>query len=399
MTEWTESTLGTVMTAVDVRNRDSGVSLVLSVTEGRGIIPQTEVFKKRIATDDTSKYKIIEPLDIAWNPYLLWTGAIGQWLGDGSGVTSPVYPVYRCHRDQDARFWGLVLESGRLTPYFDSRAIGSIQRRRRTTPEVFTAAPVEVPPLPTQERIVEVIGAVDDQIAALDAEATSGAAVRAALVADLLAGADETWKATTLGSIATLSIGRTPDRKNSSYWTTDTSYPFCTIADMPVESWSIDPQREGVTDAAIRDGKAKLAPAGSLLMSFKLTIGRVGFAERDVYPNEAIVRIEPSDSVSSRFLALWLESHDLTGNAPRAVKGKTLNSKSLAAIRVLLPERAVQDVIADTIKVFDQRIAATRAETERLRAVRASLLSGLLTPPGEAGHINVETVEKEAVGG
>lgn len=159
-----------MLVEVDERNRDGSVAEVLSVTEGRGIIPQREVFKKRIATDDTTEYKVVRSLDIAWNPYLLWTGAVGQWLGNEPGVTSPVYPVFRARKGQAARFWGLVLDSGLLTPYFDSTAIGSIQRRRRTTIPAFNDAVVRLPPHPEQRRIVDVMDAVDAQVEALEAE-------------------------------------------------------------------------------------------------------------------------------------------------------------------------------------------------------------------------------------
>ena len=102
------------------------------------------------------------------------------------------------------------------------------------------------------------------------------------------------WIETTLGEISTLQMGRTPSRRESSYWTEDLTYPFCTIADM--DSKYVEPKREGVTNAAIRDGKAKVARKGTLLMSFKLTIGRMGFAARDIFPNEAIVMIEADES-------------------------------------------------------------------------------------------------------
>ncbi|MFJ4874418.1 restriction endonuclease subunit S [Streptomyces sp. NPDC088745] len=194
------------------------------------------------------------------------------------------------------------------------------------------------------------------------------------------------WEQATLGTIANLSIGRTPDRKNPDYWTTDTTHPFCTIADMPERSWTVNPAREGVTGAAIRDGKAKLAPAGSLLMSFKLTIGRVGFAERDVYPNEAIVRIDPRDrsTVDDRYLAAWLESHDLTENAPRAIKGKTLNSKSLRLIPVALPPLPVQKRIVEVIGAVDAQITALDDEADALAGVYQAAMSLLwLTSQGD----------------
>lgn len=192
MSEWERGTLEDVLVEVDDRNADGAATLVLSVTEGRGIVPQTEVFRKRIATDDTTKYKVVQPLDIAWNPYLLWTGAVGQWLGSEPGVTSPVYPIFRTRPDQDARFWGLVLGSGVLTPYFDSTAVGSIQRRRRTTLPVFNAATVSIPPVADQRRIADVIAAVDAQIEALEAELGRARATLARTSTDIIDALPET---------------------------------------------------------------------------------------------------------------------------------------------------------------------------------------------------------------
>ncbi len=91
MGDWGHHRLSEVLQVVDERAGEQDIQLVLSVTETRGILPQTEVFNKRIATKDVTKYKVLRPLDIAYNPYLLWTGAVGQWLGDTLGVTSPVY--------------------------------------------------------------------------------------------------------------------------------------------------------------------------------------------------------------------------------------------------------------------------------------------------------------------
>ena len=190
------------------------------------------------------------------------------------------------------------------------------------------------------------------------------------------------WTETTLGDIARLGIGRTPSRNNEDYWTTDLVHPFCTIADME-EKW-INPKREGVTAAAIADGKVRRAVAGSLLMSFKLTIGRVGFAARDVFPNEAIVSIDPDPTLSLKeFLYLYLGSRDLSGGSGRAVKGATLNSSSLAAISVTLPSVAEQKRIVDLMSAVDEYIAALQRQADAARAARNAVLNELLTTGGD----------------
>jgi len=115
-------------------------------------------------------------------------------------------------------------------------------------------------------------------------------------------------------------------------------------------------------------------------MSFKLTIGRVGFAEVDLFPNEAIVAITPEASHSTReFLYLWLGSHDLTEGSGRAVKGATLNSVSLAAIPILLPPLAEQKRIVDVIESVDAYVAGLESYATAARTSRAALLHELLT--------------------
>jgi type I restriction enzyme S subunit len=190
------------------------------------------------------------------------------------------------------------------------------------------------------------------------------------------------WTETTLGDVAGLVIGRTPSRSEKKYWTDELTNPFCTIADMDGK-W-ISPSREGVTNAAIQEGKARLVSAGSLMMSFKLTLGRVGFAGVDLYPNEAIVAIdvEPSRG-SSDYLYLVLGFQDLSHGSGRAIKGATLNSKSLAAIPLNLPPLPEQKRIVDVVSSVDAYIDALQQQADTARRARNAVLHELLSAGGD----------------
>jgi type I restriction enzyme S subunit len=145
----------------------------------------------------------------------------------------------------------------------------------------------------------------------------------------------------------------------------------------------IHPQREGVTSTAIQNAKARKVAAGSLMMSFKLTIGRVGFAGVDLYPNEAIVAIDVDANISTKgFLYLVLGSQDLTHGSGRAIKGATLNSASLAAIPLLLPPIAEQKRIVDVMASVDAYIAALQQQAVDAQAARNAVLHELLTAGG-----------------
>lgn len=195
---------------------------------------------------------------------------------------------------------------------------------------------------------------------------------------------NDDWIETTLGEVASLTIGRTPPRKDPRYWTDDVALPFCTIADM--NGWHLYPKREGITPLAVAEGRAKRVPAGSLLMSFKLTIGRIGFAGRDLFPNEAIVWIEPfSAEVDVRYLAYSLDAQDLSAGSGRAVKGNTLNSESLRAIPVELPPLKVQRRIVDLMEHLDAHLANLQTErdaaTAHMRLLRNAAFADIGTIP------------------
>lgn len=133
---------------------------VLTLTERKGFVPQKERFNKRIALEDTSKYKIVREGNIAYNPYLLWSGAIAQRLNGGVGVISPLYPTFTVRAGFDARFVGLLLSTKEMIQRYDHISTGSIPRRRRASVADFLALSVpDVPPREEQCRIAATLDA------------------------------------------------------------------------------------------------------------------------------------------------------------------------------------------------------------------------------------------------
>jgi type I restriction enzyme, S subunit len=179
-----------------------------------------------------------------------------------------------------------------------------------------------------------------------------------------------------LGDIATITIGRTPPRGSEKYWTSDTQLPFCSISDM--RGREITPTREGVTPAAERDGVAKRVKAGTLLMSFKLTVGRVGFAGVDLFPNEAIAALSPVDRVHPSYLYYALQAVDFSSLTSDAVKGKTLNLAGLRAIRVPIRDLPEQRRIIDLLSSADRLVLSLEEQVADCKAARSQTLRGLL---------------------
>lgn len=137
--------LGDVLCESNDRLGDAAEPEVLTCTESGGLILQRERFAKRVATDDASDYKIVRRSDIVYNPYLLWKGSIDQcWIVD-VGITSPAYEVFRVREGFDPTIIGQLVTSPEMVRRYDGISFGTVQRRRRASPEKFLELEVNIP--------------------------------------------------------------------------------------------------------------------------------------------------------------------------------------------------------------------------------------------------------------
>lgn len=138
---------------------------ILTLTEKNGFIRQVDRFKKRLATEDISKYKVVERNTIAFNPYLLWAGALALNDNFDGGIVSPLYPTFRVKEDVDAEYLLAVLLSPQMIQQFDQISYGSVPRKRRSSVKDFLNLQLpELPSLGEQKRIAEILGGVSKAI-------------------------------------------------------------------------------------------------------------------------------------------------------------------------------------------------------------------------------------------
>ena len=145
------------------------------------------------------------------------------------------------------------------------------------------------------------------------------------------------WLWVRFGQIVRISIGKTPVRGDVRYWS-NTTKPWVSISDM-VDYGYINNTKEKISDAAA-SLMSSISPAGSLLMSFKLTVGRTSILNIDAYHNEAIITIYPfiDDEFALRdYLFYTLPILSNMGDSKDAIKGKTLNTRSINNLLIPLP--------------------------------------------------------------
>ena len=165
----------------------------------------------------------------------------------------------------------------------------------------------------------------------------------------------QNWKVVRLGRVADIRLGKTPHRKVKSYWDNGT-IPWVKIQDMTEKF--IKDTSEKITDKAFKEIFHKnLISKGTILMSFKLTIGRTAFLEIDAVHNEAIVSIFPNPNLIDKnylfYLLPALNYSELTGVA---AKGETLNKEKIKNLPIPLPPLAEQKRIVEILSLAEELI-------------------------------------------
>ena len=186
------------------------------------------------------------------------------------------------------------------------------------------------------------------------------------------------WTRSDLEEIAALRFGKTPPRGEARFWNPSEGYPWATIADMRTDP--VLETAETVSEAGLPFAGRSVS-AGSVMMSFKLTVGRVARAGTELLTNEAIVSVHGLEGKADDG---WLY-HALPGIArggvtDTAVKGSTLNKGKLEKLKVHLPPLEEQRRIAEILDTIDETIQATERVIAKLTVTRVGLLHEQLAP-------------------
>ena len=167
-----------------------------------------------------------------------------------------------------------------------------------------------------------------------------------------------------LGKVCDVTIGGTPSRSNPDYFTG--SNLWVSIAEM--QGQTITDTKEKITDEAIAASNVKLVPTGTTLLSFKLSIGKVAIAGRNLYTNEAIAALIPLNraEILDKYLYYLFKGKliDLERVGNNAF-GKSLNSPYLREeVRIPVPPVPVQQQIIEECAKVDAEYEITRMSFE-----------------------------------
>ena len=186
------------------------------------------------------------------------------------------------------------------------------------------------------------------------------------------------WEYKKFEDVFNLQMGKTPDRKN--YDLFQGSNIWVSIRDL--RDKYISSSNEYISDKAASN--IKVVPKGTVIMSFKLSIGKCAIAAKDLYTNEAIMafNIKDGHDIDSSFLYYYLQGYKWA-NANKAVMGITLNKAIISEHIIGIPPKPTQLAIVAELDKINELIQLKKQQLEDYDQLAQSIFYEMFGDPVE----------------
>ena len=170
-----------------------------------------------------------------------------------------------------------------------------------------------------------------------------------------------------MDEIFELQMGKTPSRGKQEYWVSK-GHKWISIADLSKCGKYISETKEYLSDEAVNKSGISLIPANTVLLSFKLSIGKVAITAEPMYSNEAIMSFRDRQVVEllPEYIYHMFLGKDWDSGTNKAVMGKTLNKATLSAIRIKVHDISKQREIVRVLSKVDELIVARQQQLAKL---------------------------------
>lgn len=292
----------------------------------------------------------------------------------------------------DSRFVFFQLQHPDTVGWVEKHAVGATMLNLNTT--ILSSVPIRLPALEIQKRIADILSAYDDliennqkQIKLLEEAAQR---LYKEWFVDLrfpghentkiVDGVPEGWKKNCAEKFFEITIGKTPPRTEKRCFTTGKNgIPWVSIADMGNSGMFVLNTAENLTDDAIKQYNVKVIPKNTVLLSFKLTVGRVAIAPNDICTNEAIAHFKGRRECEREYTYFYLKNFHYDELGSTSSISKAVNSKIIKAMPFIMPsEKLLKEYSSKTKDIFDLIICKQKMDNN-LKIARDRILHKLMS--------------------
>ena len=251
------------------------------------------------------------------------------------------------------------------------------------TKETFSQIAVSVPPLPEQRAIASVLSSLDDKIGLLHRQNKTLEAMAETLFRQwFVEEADEGWVGKPLSEVIKIAIGRTPPRKEFHWFSTNSSdVKWVSIKDLGKSGIFVFDTSEYLTQEAVETFNIPIIPIDTVLLSFKMTVGRVGITTEPMLSNEAIAhfKFDENTPFSKEYLYIFLKTfkYDSLGSTSSIVTA--INSSMIKEMEIVIPDDITMNSFRAKTEPLFNKIKQNQAQIRTLEKLRDTLLPKLMS--------------------
>jgi type I restriction enzyme S subunit len=200
----------------------------------------------------------------------------------------------------------------------------------------------------------------------------------------------EGWEVKRLDEEFTITIGRTPPRKEPKWFSKTDGVKWISIKDMGNAGAYIFHTSEYLSNDAISSKNVPTIPKNTVILSFKLTVGRVCITTENMTTNEAIAHFVKTKktTLSSEFIFLALKSFDYDSLGSTSSIATAVNSKTVKAMQIIVPNKSIIEEFQLKLSTQFELIKNNSAEIESLTKLRETLLPKLIS-----GEVRLKDME------
>ena len=186
-----------------------------------------------------------------------------------------------------------------------------------------------------------------------------------------------------------ISIGKTPPRKEPQWFSTNPKdVTWVSISDMGTCGLYISESSEQLTREAVVRHNVKIVPDNTVLLSFKLTVGRIAITDGEMTTNEAIAHFKTDKKEINEYLYCYLKCFNYQTMGSTSSIATAVNSKIIKGMPFIVPTDEEITEFHSLVAPMFAKIKANQTEISNLTALRDTLLPKLMS-----GELDVSDID------
>lgn len=286
-----------------------------------------------------------------------------------------------------------------LKYYFDSaegynaivsRSSGSVQVNIAKR-EVIENIPIFIPNIETQQKVISILTVIDKKIEKNNAINDNLQQQVMTLFQQMFIETDNANRCECRADeYFDISIGKTPPRKESQWFSKDpTDRVWVSISDIGSCGLFIADSSEYLTHDAVEKFNIKIIPDNTVLLSFKLTVGRVAITDGVMTTNEAIAHFKTNKPEINEYLYCYLKNFNYQTMGSTSSIATAVNSKIIKAMPFIVPTDDELAIFHEFAAPLFAMIKSNQQANVRLATIQDSLLPNLMSGEIDVSHIKL----------